>query len=31
LGKALNHLARLQAELGIRADDLVDRSYGDLA
>ena len=31
LGKALNHLGRLQADLGIRADDLVDRSYGDLA
>src|SRR5207237_9432333 len=31
LGKALNHLERLQADLGIRADDLVDRSYGDLA
>jgi adenylate cyclase, class 2 len=31
LGKALDHLGRLQADLGIRADDLVDRSYGDLA
>ena len=31
LGKALNHLGQLQADLGIRADDLVDRSYGDLA
>jgi len=31
LEKALNHLGRLQADLGIRADDLVDRSYVDLA
>ena len=29
--QALNHLGRLQADLGIRADQLVDRSYGDLA
>lgn len=30
VGKALRHLGRLRADLGIRADDLVDRSYADL-
>jgi adenylate cyclase, class 2 len=31
LGKALDHLGQLQADLDIGADDLVDRSYGELA
>ncbi len=30
LDQAMSHLRRLMAELGVRENDLVDRSYGDL-